>query len=207
MTSFSNKTAEFYTGDEWRGFSIGHPGGITTTRKLLEMSGVRPGARLLDLCCGIGDSVALCQRLGIIATGIDRPEVIQYSRSKYQTLEFIDWSSSDNGLTPPLPFASRHFDAVLCECSFSLLPDQAYVLREIKRILVPQGKWLVSDLYGDEPPSFRCFDCLWWEDATSSLISFAAQWLWKTGKRFHCACDPKHLKYFLGVYGLSISHA
>lgn len=46
-----------------------------------------------------------------------------------------------------LPFAPASFDAVLCECSFSLFPDMAGAAREITRVLRPGGALLLGDLY------------------------------------------------------------
>ena len=48
-----------------------HPGGAAHTRRMLELSGLRPGARILDLGAGAGEAVGLLRDLGYGADGLD----------------------------------------------------------------------------------------------------------------------------------------
>jgi len=53
-----------------------------------------------------------------------------------------------------LPFASSAFDGVLAECSLSLMPNLPGTLREIRRVLSPEGCLVATDLFrrGDDDP-------------------------------------------------------
>ena len=49
----------------------GHPGGPEHTRRMLALAGLSPGARVLDMGAGAGESVQLMRSLGLDAVGID----------------------------------------------------------------------------------------------------------------------------------------
>ena len=56
-----------------------------------------------------------------------------------------------SALAMPLPDAS--FDVVLCQQGFQFLPDRAAGLQEVKRVLVPGGRVLLSIWEGETPYS------------------------------------------------------
>lgn len=43
----------------------GHPGGEENSRRMIALSGLAPGASILDLGAGAGETVALLQRAGV----------------------------------------------------------------------------------------------------------------------------------------------
>ena len=51
-------------------------------------------------------------------------------------------ASADN-----IPFASKSFDGVLMECSFSVTENQMDVLKECYRVLKTNGNLMISDMY------------------------------------------------------------
>ena len=169
----------FYDSPDWTAFCPGHPGGESATRRLLERAGLPSGGRVLDLCCGRGDSLRLLGRLGFHCAGIDRESVVSSAQLKYPELPFSIWEGG------PLLFGDGYFDAVLCECSLSQLNQGDGVFPEVCRILADGGLFLVSDIYeGEEPPAFPGFERLWIENAARDLREFAARWLWETGRLF-----------------------
>lgn len=181
----------FYDSPLWREFSMGHPGGEESTRWLL--SHVPPGGRLLDLCCGLGDSSAVAGSLGLDVTGIDMGSVLKHAGEKHPDLHLIRW---EGGL---LPFADDCFDAVLCECSLSLMENRDAVLSELRRVLRDDGVFLVSDIYdGNAAPLIPGFRCIAYEDRTGDLKEFAVRWLWETGKPF--PGDYGSSRYFAAAY-------
>jgi ubiquinone/menaquinone biosynthesis C-methylase UbiE len=190
--------SDFYASEEWRTFDLGHPGGADSTKKLLSMGNVTPDDRVLDLCCGAGDSLRVCAELGFDVCGVDRASVIEYARKNDPDQRYLVWELEDKGAN--LPFEDGSLDVVLCECSLSLLEDKSSVVREVRRVLSCGGRFLISDVYDGNPPEFKEFRLVWWEDATHALRSFIVSWIWKTGKVFPSPSCRGGRKYFLGVY-------
>lgn len=110
-----------------------HPGGETATRELLDLAGVGPGTRLVDLGCGTGRTVALAEAVGAEAVGLDRDGPVC-------------------GELPSLPFADDAFDVAVSECAICLVDDLDAALAEARRVLRPGGRLAVADVVADEPP-------------------------------------------------------
>ena len=60
-----------------------------------------------------------------------------------------------------IPFPDSFFDGVLIECVFSIIEDKKSALDEIKRVLKPNGRLIMSDVYlreksQDIRPSIGC---------------------------------------------------
>jgi SAM-dependent methyltransferase len=112
---------------------------------VVELLGLPPGARLLDLCCGHGRHAVPLARLGYRVTGLD------LSRS---LLARAARAAADAGLPLALveadmrrlPFADGSFDAVLnLFNAFGYLEDEdqdELVLAEVARVLAPGGRFL-----------------------------------------------------------------
>jgi demethylmenaquinone methyltransferase / 2-methoxy-6-polyprenyl-1,4-benzoquinol methylase len=109
----------------------------------------RPGARVLDLCCGTGDlALALAgvaprsEKAGaaaIVGADFSHP-MLQRARQKAagarHRLQFVE------GDALSLPFADASFDLVATAFGFRNLANYAAGLGELRRILAPGG-WLV----------------------------------------------------------------
>ena len=98
--------------------------------------------RILDLGCGTGIVArVLRQRLGGAANivGVDASlPMIEKARSIEPEL---DWRVGD---AVALPFADASFDLVLCHEMRNVMPDRMVALREVRRVLSPGGRFLVS---------------------------------------------------------------
>jgi demethylmenaquinone methyltransferase/2-methoxy-6-polyprenyl-1,4-benzoquinol methylase len=110
----------------------------------------RPGARVLDLCCGTGDlTFALRRQAGTLPLilGAD------FSHAMLQRAAAKSAVASENGPTPNwieadalnLPFPSGHFDLVTSAFGFRNLADYDAGLREIARVLGPGGECGILD--------------------------------------------------------------
>jgi SAM-dependent methyltransferase len=128
-----------------------HPGGAATTRRALELIGVRPGERLLDVACGKGDSSVLAAReRGCIVTGVDYGEAgLIDARRAADAAGLGDRVSFRVGDAEALPFEDASFDAVLCECSLCTFPDQRRALAELHRVLRPGARVAIADVLAD----------------------------------------------------------
>ena len=137
-----------------------HPGGEATTRRALQLIGVGPADRLLDVASGQGDSAILAAReLGCTVTGIDYSEagVIDAERAA-EAAGVAHHVTFQTGHAEALPFADGSFDAVLCECSLCLFADKRRALTEIRRVLRPAGRLAIADVLAEHdrlPASLR----------------------------------------------------
>jgi ubiquinone/menaquinone biosynthesis C-methylase UbiE len=103
---------------------------------------IGPSDRILDLGCGTGIVArVLRERLGGAAriTGVDASAPM--IAKAQQIAPEIEWRE---GNAMALPFADRSFDLVLCQQMLQFVPDRAAALREVRRVLVPGGRLLVS---------------------------------------------------------------
>ena len=105
----------------------------------------RPGARVLDLCCGTGDMAFALQRRAhkhVQCLGADFSHaMLQRARAKSGDTK-VAWIEAD-ALT--LPFPTQSFDLVTSAFGFRNLVDYDAGLREIFRILRPGGQTGILD--------------------------------------------------------------
>ena len=99
---------------------------------------------LLDVACGRGDRLrALAAEFpSLRLSGADADA--EMAARAAEACPAAEIAAAD---AAALPFAPASFDAVLCECSFSLFPDMAGAAREIARVLRPGGALLLGNLY------------------------------------------------------------
>ncbi|ATW25738.1 DVU_1556 family methyltransferase [Candidatus Formimonas warabiya] len=189
-----------YENQAWIGLP-GHamrPGGLALTERLLELAQLQQGAGILVLGCGMGGTVAHLDALGYQALGVDcSPDLIRCGQAEYPQSRLMV-ARGEN-----LPFAEGSWEAVLAECSLSVM-EQPDVLLACAHVLKPGGKLLISDVYARQEASEsalsavevrrfltrakweelldRCgFRRLLWEDHTAVWKEFAAQVIWEYG--------------------------
>lgn len=110
---------------------IKHPDGTSMTKELLSEACLKPGAFVLDLGAGDGETVALLRSLGFNAEGVDlSPGVGVIS-----------------GDITALPFPDEYYDAAIAECTFSVCGNAAAAFSEARRVLSPSGILMLSDVY------------------------------------------------------------
>jgi len=117
-----------------------------TARKLKSILD-RPGAVVLDLCCGTGDmAFALHRQAGQSSPTILGADfshaMLQRARSKSATTG-LRWVEAD---ALRLPFPDGKFDLVTTAFGFRNLVNYDAGLREIMRVLRPGGLLYISDL-------------------------------------------------------------
>lgn len=118
----------------------------------------RPDARVLDLCCGTGDmTFALRRRAGsgsqqIIGTDFSHA-MLQRATAKGRGTS-LRWIEAD---ALRLPFPNGHFNLVTSAFGFRNLADYDAGLREIARVLAPEGECGILDF--GEPGGLlgRCY--------------------------------------------------
>jgi demethylmenaquinone methyltransferase / 2-methoxy-6-polyprenyl-1,4-benzoquinol methylase len=110
-------------------------------RDATARSVVRPGDRVLDVCCGTGDLALADARAGGRVTGVDfAPRMLERARRKSAA---IDWVLGD---ALELPFADASFDAVTVGFGVRNLGDLERGLRELRRVLVPGARLAILEI-------------------------------------------------------------
>lgn len=137
-------------------------------RMLLEMSGLTPGGRLLDLAGGTGDIAALGQRVvgadGSVVLSDINAEMLSVGRDKLLN-QGVGAIAVCQANAESLPFASESFDCVTIGFGLRNVTAKDVALREMRRVLRPGGVLLVLEFSHIENPALRGayqgFQALW----------------------------------------------
>ena len=191
------------------------PGGLGLTDRALALCSLPAGARVLDVGCGPGATVEhLIARHRLAAFGLDASDsLLQSGRSRSLALPLAQAQGEC------LPVRDESLDAILAECSLSLVTNIDQTLAEFRRALKPGGCLVVSDVYARNPdavatlrdlPTESCvrgsmlrdemeerlrvhgFEIVVWQDHSDALKQFAAQLIWTHGSlaQFWCRATP-----------------
>ncbi|MEU7900324.1 class I SAM-dependent methyltransferase [Nonomuraea sp. NPDC049152] len=108
---------------------------------MLELAGDVTGRRILDAGCGSGPLFSELRDRGAIVTGIDASAgMLEMARQRLGA--DADLRVAD--LTSPLPFPDDAFDDVIASLVLHYLEDWGPTLAELRRVLRPGGRLLVS---------------------------------------------------------------
>jgi ubiquinone/menaquinone biosynthesis C-methylase UbiE len=114
---------------------------------LCDRAVLRPGQRALDVACGTGVVARIAaERVGMagrIAALDISPGMLAVARS----LSSADGAAIDwyEGNVLALPFPEEAFDVVLCQLGLQFFTDRSEALREIRRVLSPNGRLALND--------------------------------------------------------------
>lgn len=122
---------------------------------LIDRAGLRPGERVIDVACGTGIVArAAASRVGPSGrvTGIDlNPSMLSVAaRASRGSTPAIEWIEAR---AEAVPFGEESFDILLCQQGLQFFPDRLAALREMRRLLAPDGRMLVS-VWHDIGPGF-----------------------------------------------------
>ncbi len=121
------------------GERLSHPGGLALSLRAMQLSGLIQGSRILDLGCGDGETLRLLHSLGFDAVGVDSQAAC--SGQAYRICSRAE----------ALPLRDQSIDGILAECSLSVVEDRDQTLQECARVLVPDGRLIICDLYARNP--------------------------------------------------------
>lgn len=131
------------------GLEILHPGGLEITRELAELCHIGRGTIVLDVASGTGESACyLVQNFGCKVTGVDISDQL-IKRAMRKAIErglVIEFRKGD---AHNLPFDDNTFDAVISECTTSLLSKEQ-AIHEMVRVAKPGGYVGIHDIYWKE---------------------------------------------------------
>lgn len=110
-------------------------------RKLAARAVVRPGARVLDACCGTGDLALAAHAEGGDVVGLDFAErMLVRARRKSAQVEWV------RGDVLALPFTEGTFDAATIGFGLRNVEDRPKALCELRRVLKPGGRVAILDV-------------------------------------------------------------
>jgi demethylmenaquinone methyltransferase/2-methoxy-6-polyprenyl-1,4-benzoquinol methylase len=113
----------------------------------------RPGARVLDLCCGTGDMAFALRKQAPnaqILGGDFSHAMLKIALAKSSRAQAMNWIEAD---ALQLPFPDSSFDLVTSAFGFRNLADYDAGLREIRRVLRPGGEYGILEF--SDPPGIR----------------------------------------------------
>ncbi len=123
------------------------PGGPEEVARLLEGESLA-GARVLDIGCGLGAiDLLLVQRHDAKAVvGIDlEPDLIRQAQARVAAAGLSERITLQTVSPGALPFADHSFDVVFSKDSLVQIPDKSALFAEVRRVLVPGGRFIASD--------------------------------------------------------------
>jgi ubiquinone/menaquinone biosynthesis C-methylase UbiE len=106
----------------------------------MRLTGLKAGAKMIDLGCGSGIFTHLLSARGYDVAGLDiSPKLLALARRKYPGLQF------DEGDVEALPYEAGSVDGVLLSGLVHHLPDPSLCAAEVARVLRPGGKFVAFD--------------------------------------------------------------
>src|SRR2546425_693654 len=114
-------------------------------QSLVATAALRAGERVLDVACGTGVVARLAaQRVGNTGkvVGLDlNAGMLAVARKLGSRGATVEWHEA-SALAMPLPDAT--FDVALCQQGLQFFPDRSLALREMRRVLAPRGRLVLS---------------------------------------------------------------
>jgi ubiquinone/menaquinone biosynthesis C-methylase UbiE len=116
----------------------------SATDALIDMAGIRPGMRVLDLACGAGSqSIQVAKRVGpngrVVASDISAIMLEHVRRNAaqegLQNIETLECSAED------LQEPQASFDASICRLGLMLFPSPRKAVEVVGRVLRPGGRF------------------------------------------------------------------
>lgn len=179
----------YYETDEWIEIETMRPGGMELTKRLLALAPLPDGAKILDVACGLGDTVSMLAERGFDSIGIDISEkLIAKGKKKYPNSRFLVADAK------MMPFKSNSFDAVIIQCSRCIVGDVSF------EVLKEGGIAYISDLaeQGSIPKVPLGFECIAYEDVSELLTEFVMHLIWENIQiPFFSLKDTKKYKYYI----------
>ncbi len=111
---------------------------MTSGQRLIELLAPKPGERVLDAGCGIGDLTAQLAASGAQVTGLDHSAVLlEQARHRYPQ---IAWFQADFLETAPSPA----YDAVFSHAALHWIGDYPETARRLYAWLRPGGRIAIT---------------------------------------------------------------
>jgi ubiquinone/menaquinone biosynthesis C-methylase UbiE len=133
-------------------FWVEAPHPIITRERLRAVLRPAPGERLLEI--GVGTGYYSCE----MAEWVGPQGTLELLDLQQKFLDHVMRAAGERGLSnlvptqgdaTALPYEDASVDAVILTAVLGEIPDNAAALREIRRVLKPDGRLIVGELFGD----------------------------------------------------------
>jgi SAM-dependent methyltransferase len=117
--------------------------GAQLTERLLELAGVGPGDRVLELACGAGGlGLAAAELADEVVVSDVAPAMVEIAaaRARERGIEVETLTLDLDAIDQP----DASYDVVLCREGFMFAADPAGAAREIARVLRPSGRFALA---------------------------------------------------------------
>ena len=112
--------------------------------EMIRLAGDVAGLEVLDAGCGSGPLADALRRQGAVVSAFDlSPVMVELARERLG--EDADVRVADLGA--PLPYPDDRFDLVVASLSLHYVKDWAAALSEVRRVLKPGGRLIVSIIH------------------------------------------------------------
>ena len=132
--------------------------GTAFANELLDEAGLHLGERVVDVACGTGIVTRLAaEQIGAngIVAGVDiNPAMLAVARSVPSAGAAIEWHEAN---AESLPLTDGSFDVVLSSLGLQFVADKGAALREMRRVLVADGRLAIATV-GPTPPLFATLE-------------------------------------------------
>ncbi|MEM2811863.1 MAG: methyltransferase domain-containing protein, partial [Candidatus Bathyarchaeia archaeon] len=125
-----------------------HPGGVETTRMLIEEANISENSIVLDIASGTGETatyIATNTNSEVIGIDLSR-KMVEYANTLVKITNLDEKVKFILADAERIPLQDNIFDAALSECTLCLVPDMLRVLREMRRVVKPGAKVAVADV-------------------------------------------------------------
>jgi demethylmenaquinone methyltransferase/2-methoxy-6-polyprenyl-1,4-benzoquinol methylase len=137
--------------------------------RAVDLAGVGPGSRALDVATGTGDLAVELAARGAEVTGLDFSEpMLELARGKAPGVEWVQGNALD------LPYGDGEFDAVTVGFGARNFSDLGRGLREMARVATPGGRVVVLEITTPQKPPLSWFFRVWFDRVVPVLGRLAA---------------------------------
>lgn len=125
-----------------------HPGGNETSKRLIDEANIGKDSIILDVASGLGDTaIYIAMNFESTVIGIDLShKMVNCANILAKAVDLNKKVGFIVADAERIPIRDNIFDAAISECTLCLVPDMLKVLYEMKRVVKPGAKVVISDV-------------------------------------------------------------
>jgi demethylmenaquinone methyltransferase/2-methoxy-6-polyprenyl-1,4-benzoquinol methylase len=136
----------------------------TWRSRAVDLAGIEPGARVLDVACGTGDLALEAASRGASVVGLDfSSEMLRLAREKSAAVEWVEGSAL------ALPFGDDAFDAATVGFGARNFADLERGVGEMVRVVKPGGRVVILEITTPQKPPLSTFFGIWFDRIVPAL--------------------------------------